>query len=210
MKGVEMPFRSFLFFLFCLTASGLALSQQPETTDLSGNWLITADLFGTLIYERMDLAQSGKNVTGKYTGDKITSGEAVDRTLHLLVTSDDGSTSDVNARLEGATLTGTAVQTDPKDKDHPTKYTFTARRIEPVQHRAPQRHEFTPTVFYRQFSPNNKPVLTISPGDTVHTTTVDAGGTDEKGVSRVLGGNPETARSISRVPIQATLWWCTF
>lgn len=187
-----MPFRAFLGFLFCLTASGLALGQQPETTDLSGNWLITADLFGTTIYERMDLAQSGKNVTGKYTGDKITSGEAVDRTLHLLVTSDDGSTSDVNARLEGATLTGTAVQTDPKDKDHPTKYTFTARRIEPVQHRAPQRHEFTPTVFYRQFSPNNKPVLTISPGDTVHTTTVDAGGTDEKGVSRVLGGNPET------------------
>ena len=35
-------------------------------------------------------------------------------------------------------------------------------------------------------------MLTISPGDTVHTTTVDAGGTDEKGVRRVLGGNPET------------------
>jgi amidase len=34
--------------------------------------------------------------------------------------------------------------------------------------------------------------LRISPGDTVHTTTVDAGGTDEKGVTRVLGGNPET------------------
>jgi len=35
-------------------------------------------------------------------------------------------------------------------------------------------------------------VLTIAPGDTIHTTTVDAGGTDEKGVTRVLGGNPET------------------
>jgi len=187
-----MPFRSFLALLFCLAASCLALGQQPETTDLSGNWLITADLFGTTIYERMDLSQSGKNVTGKYTGDKITSGEAVGTTLHLLATSDDGSTSDVNARLEGTTLTGTAIQTDPKDKEHPTKYMFTAKRIEPVQHLAPQHHEFTPTVFYRQFSPNNKPVLTIFPGDTVHTTTVDAGGTDEKGVNRVLGGNPET------------------
>src|SRR6266849_1219866 len=46
--------------------------------------------------------------------------------------------------------------------------------------------------FYRQFSAANKPVLTIDPGDSVHTTTVDAGGTDEKGVTRVLGGNPET------------------
>jgi len=35
-------------------------------------------------------------------------------------------------------------------------------------------------------------VLAVSPGDTIHTTTVDAGGTDEKGVTRVLGGNPET------------------
>jgi acetamidase/formamidase len=34
--------------------------------------------------------------------------------------------------------------------------------------------------------------LHIWPGDTVHTTTVDAGGTDERGVTRVLGGNPET------------------
>ena len=55
-----------------------------------------------------------------------------------------------------------------------------------------QRREFIPTTFYRQFSSVNKPVLTISPGDTVHATTVDAGGTDEKGVTRVLGGNPET------------------
>ena len=35
-------------------------------------------------------------------------------------------------------------------------------------------------------------MLVVSPGDTIHTTTVDAGGTDEKGVTRVLGGNPET------------------
>ena len=49
-----------------------------------------------------------------------------------------------------------------------------------------------PTTFYRQFSASNPPVLRIWPGDTVHTTTVDAGGTDEKGVTRVLGGNPET------------------
>lgn len=84
-----MPFRAFLGFLFCLAASGLALGQQPETTDLSGNWLITAGLFGTTIYERMDVAQSGKNVRGKYAGDKITSGETVGTALHLLATSDD-------------------------------------------------------------------------------------------------------------------------
>jgi len=49
-----------------------------------------------------------------------------------------------------------------------------------------------PEIFYRQFSAATKPVLKIAPGDSVHTTTVDAGGKDEKGVTRVLGGNPET------------------
>jgi len=37
-----------------------------------------------------------------------------------------------------------------------------------------------------------KPVLSVSTGDTIHTTTVDAAGMDENGVTRVLGGNPET------------------
>src|SRR5262249_35534692 len=44
----------------------------------------------------------------------------------------------------------------------------------------------------RQFSASIAPVLHIWPGDTVHTTTVDAGGVDEHGVTRVLGGNPQT------------------
>jgi acetamidase/formamidase len=35
-------------------------------------------------------------------------------------------------------------------------------------------------------------VLHINPGDTVHTTTVDAGGNDEHDQKRVAGGNPET------------------
>jgi hypothetical protein len=40
--------------------------------------------------------------------------------------------------------------------------------------------------FYRQFSALNESVLRVAPEDTIHTTTVDAGGTDEKGVTRVL------------------------
>ncbi|HSS77804.1 MAG TPA: acetamidase/formamidase family protein, partial [Thermoanaerobaculia bacterium] len=49
-----------------------------------------------------------------------------------------------------------------------------------------------PTVFHRQFSALNKPVLTIAPGDTIHTTTVDAGGVDFQNIKRSAGGNPQT------------------
>src|SRR5207302_2506634 len=96
------------------------------------------------------------------------------------------------AMVQGGRITGTSVSTDADDPSHPRTHTFTASLPPPRRAGAPQRHEFTPTTFYRQFSAVNKPVLTVSPGDTVHTTTVDAGGTDDKSVTRVLGGNPQT------------------
>jgi acetamidase/formamidase len=89
-------------------------------------------------------------------------------------------------------ITGTVIWIDGSDKEHPETRTFLADRI-PVRPQGPVKtHEFVPTVFHRQFSALNKPVLTINPGDTIHTTTVDAGGADATGVRRSLGGNPET------------------
>lgn len=54
------------------------------------------------------------------------------------------------------------------------------------------RHEFTPSVFQRQFSARDAPVLTISPGDTIHAITLDAAGRDETGAQRSPPGNPQT------------------
>jgi acetamidase/formamidase len=90
-------------------------------------------------------------------------------------------------------LSGTVIFVDASDKEHPQTRSFTARLVPPRKpNTSPERHEFTPSNFYRRFSSETKPVLTIQPGDTIHTTTVDAAGMDEKGVRRVLGGNPET------------------
>lgn len=52
--------------------------------------------------------------------------------------------------------------------------------------------EFTPTTFYNEFSATTPPVLRIEPGDTIRTKTIDAAGSDEKGVSRGKAGNPQT------------------
>jgi acetamidase/formamidase len=81
-----------------------------------------------------------------------------------------------------------------KDAGEPTPHTvlFTASPVPAFHSGSPVHHEFVPTIFYRQFSPLNKPVLIIRPLDTVHTTTVDAGGTDENGKNRSMGGNPQT------------------
>jgi amidase len=55
-----------------------------------------------------------------------------------------------------------------------------------------ETHRFDPTEFYNTFSSAHRPVLRIKPGDHVITTTIDAGGTDSKGVRRGQGPNPET------------------
>jgi acetamidase/formamidase len=56
----------------------------------------------------------------------------------------------------------------------------------------PKLVHFTPTSFYHKFSANTTPVLTIHPGDTVSTETIDAMGFDKNGIKRERGGNPLT------------------
>jgi acetamidase/formamidase len=55
-----------------------------------------------------------------------------------------------------------------------------------------QVHEFTPSVFYNEFSPATPPVLRVASGDTIRTKTIDAAGSDERGVTRGKAGNPQT------------------
>ena len=54
------------------------------------------------------------------------------------------------------------------------------------------RNEFTPTAFYNEFSATTPPVLRVEPGDTIRTVTIDAAGTDYRGVTRGKAGNPQT------------------
>ena len=158
---------------------------------VTGKWNVNADFWGTPLYFRLELKEEGGKLTGEFSGDKL-EGTVSGNTVHFLAKDEGGGTEECMASIKDGLLTGTIVFTGSENPEHPATHSFTANRTLERKAGAPRRHEFTPTNFYRQFSAVNKPVLTISPGDTVHTTTVDAGGTDEKGVRRVLGGNPET------------------
>jgi len=163
----------------------------PAQTTVTGKWFATADFFGTPIVYTLKLDQQGEKLSGDFGGDKL-EGTLKGNAIHFLAKDDQGGTEELTGTVEAGNISGTMVFVDAENKDHPETHKLTA--ILAPQRRAgpPERHDFAPTTFYRQFSPFNPPVLTISPGDTVHTTTVDAGGTDEKGVTRVVGGNPET------------------
>jgi amidase len=184
---------AFVVLLQCLLpAQNSPQRAEPRGVDvLSGRWVVSADFYGTPITFSLELNQAAEKLTGEFDGDKL-EGTVTSGTLHFVAKDDRGGAETCEAKVEGRTISGTIVFTDADDPAHPATHRFTATRVPQRRGGAAQRHEFVPTVFHRQFSALNKPVLTVSPGDTIHTTTVDAGGTDEKGVTRVLGGNPET------------------
>jgi acetamidase/formamidase len=167
--------------------------QKPAaaTGPLTGRWTVSSDFHGTPLYFKLELEQRGEKLTGNFDGDKL-EGTVNGSAIQFLAKDDRGGTEDAKGTVKGGTISGTVVFTNGDEPTRPETYPFTATLVPARRPGAPQRHEFTPTVFHRRFSPENKPVLTVAPGDTIHTTTVDAGGTDEKGVPRVLGGNPET------------------
>ncbi len=180
-----------LFVPGVLRARSAQETARPANTSVSGRWVVNADFYGSTIYFRMELKQEGDKLSGNFDGDKL-EGTLKGNNVYFLAKDEQGGTDEGKATLQGGIITGTVVFTHSDDPAHPETHKFTAELVSARRAAAPQRHEFVPITFHRQFSAANKPVLTIAPGDTVHTTTVDAGGTDEKGVTRVLGGNPET------------------
>jgi amidase len=182
-------------FLLLLVPGVLLAQNAPEAArpaggGVSGRWVVNTDFFGSTIYFKMELKQEGEKLTGNFDGDKL-EGTLKDNTIYFLAKDEEGGTDEGKGIVQGGTITGTVIFTHPNDPEHPT-HKFTAELVPARRAGAAQKHEFVPTTFHRQFSALNKPVLTIAPGDSVHTTTVDAGGQDEKSVTRVLGGNPET------------------
>ncbi|AFL88045.1 putative acetamidase/formamidase [Terriglobus roseus DSM 18391] len=172
--------------LFAATAS----AQQPNA---GGKWITNIDTFGTPTNWNLTLEQNGDHITGELGGDKL-EGSLKNGKLSFHAKDPQGGYEDVTATVSGDTITGSLVWAQNAAVSHPTTHTFTATRAALKTGVAPQPtfHDFTPTVFRRQFSAAYEPVLTVNSGDTIHTWTVDAAGYDATGTPRSLGGNPQT------------------
>lgn len=158
-----------------------------QTADLGGNWIFTLTRYNEPELRRLKLEPKEQGFTGKLMG------------LDLKVSDRDGKVEmDCAYKENEATkscgkLTGTGSANEMKGagKFFDQEVTWSAVR-EKSAAAAPQRREFVPSQFHRQFNGNTPAALNLNPGDTVHTTTVDAGGVDEKGAHRSMGGNPLT------------------
>lgn len=169
--------------LLCLLAS------TAHAEPLDGRWIVTLDSFGVPSFYVMKLTQTGDQVTGDFAGDKLT-GTIKAGALDVTGKDNDNGYEILKGTVKGGVLTG-SVEIQFSGQNKPTTQAFTATLVRPRSAK-PTRHVFAPTQFHRQFSPLIKPALVIGAGDTIATSTVDAGGFDATGTQRSQGGNPQT------------------
>jgi amidase len=157
----------------------IALWTTPAAAQsVAGEWAVTVHEAFALNFMRLSLTVNGDTVSGSASGRPV-EGTFTRGTLTFKVRN-----ATATGTLDGADLKGDLVFPDRIVK-------WTAVRI-PPRPGAPTTHDFEPSAFHLYFSSKVAATLRIHPGDTVRTWSVDAGGTDPKGVRRSAGGNPQT------------------
>jgi len=174
-------------FLLLAGCCWLCYSQ----TALSRQWLLTTDIYGNSLHQRLTISAKGEELTGKLDGDALT-GEISGNHLHFIATDKRNNTTEVDAQLQQNKMNGElSVTFSNAPKEH-VKHKFSGYALEESPAGRPDTIEFRPTKFYNRFSAEIAPVLTIWPRETIHTQTIDSGGVDEHGVTKALYGNPQT------------------
>ena len=170
--------------LVCLLA--FVVTGLAAPADVSGAWIFHIVAFGEETSPaRVELKVQGDKVTGTLNELKL-DGTLEGDALKLKATRPDGGEfATLEGRVSGAELRGTAKRGDDT-------FEWVARPVPPPSTAEPQTRTFEPAEFHRYFSGTIAPAMHINPGDTVRTTTVDAGGRDANGKRRSNGGNPET------------------
>jgi acetamidase/formamidase len=163
-------------------------------SDLAGRWEVTTSFPGGTYVAGLELTADGQRYVGrsgylvpdvesfpyKYVGTMEQDG------LHLQMMAPGGGAAfgTLVLKEKNGVLSGSGLL----DKQ---PIEVSARRPLPPP-AAPRVITYAPTVYYRSYSGANPPALRIFPGDTVHTTTVDAMGHDRRDVAATMPGNPLT------------------
>lgn len=174
-------------FLLLLSAAW----TQGKAAESTAQWLVTTDLWGNAAYQVLEIPDGQGALTGIFDGDPLT-GKRNGQAIEFVVTGKDAAVYRFNGLQTQDAIAGTADYPDTNHKDQRASHAFTARRLPQRKGESPQRHDFVPSSYSNEFSPHRAPVLTIWPGDSVRTTTLDSGGVDQHGKTQALFGNPQT------------------
>jgi acetamidase/formamidase len=181
-------YRPFLASSLLTLAASLAAQQPAPSATLDGTWTFwrhqpnASDFplrgeFRTIGDSVTFIAVNGLSVHGRSTSAGLTlAGTAANKKTPITA----------SVRWDGDSLIGRG----KGGSDSIPALWFVRDRARPAS--APTRQTAHPTEFHRVISASPRPLMHLWSGDTVHTETVDAGGTDSSGKRRSAGGNPLT------------------
>jgi amidase len=172
--------RGIFLFLFACAASA------QEAASPAGKWISDLKFFQENNYQRLELSLDGTKLSGKL-GNNNFEGVFQDGRIEGTVKPNPQQTIKLQGLLQGDRIEGSATMLEAK-----VDLQWEVRRESPAGTAPPKTHTFEPTEFHHFFSDAIAPALHLNSGDTVKTWSVDAGGTDPKGVRRTSGGNPLT------------------
>ncbi len=179
-----MPIRALAMCCLLLASPGVRAAIHES-------WVVATDLWGNPAYQSLEIEVDGNRLSGTLDGDAL-EGRRDGQRVAFASTTRDGTRYAFEGRRRGEAMSGTA---DYPDSNHPgvrIAHAFTARRLPSRPPGPPRRHDYAPASYANEFSPHRAPVLTVWPGDTIRTTTIDSGGVDADGITRALFGNPQT------------------
>src|SRR5438128_2663500 len=183
-QNVAMTIKDLRIAIFALGCAAALYSQSGKPTDIDGDWVAAITFFDNTEYRRMTLHRQGDDLTGT-AGDLKLHGAIHQGKVEFEGTNEKGATAHFSGTVDHGEMSGNA-----KWRGDDVKWKAMRPVARPAD--APRNHVFEPKEFHRMFSGAIPPVLHIFPGDSVKTWSVDAGGSDSKGVRRSLGGNPDT------------------
>lgn len=176
-----------LLTLLAVLLAGPAFAQERSAE----HWIVVTDMWGTAAYSTLDLIRDGERLSGTLDGDPL-EGTITSKAIHFAARDRQGTVYAYAGTVSGETLAGDA---DMPDSNHPgvrIPHRFTARRLPKRPAGGPRTWDYRPAAFSNLFSADRAPELTLWPGDSVRTSTIDSGGVDAQGVTRALFGNPQT------------------
>src|SRR4051794_22377838 len=149
----------------------VCLPLLASAADLTGRWNLHLIRFGEeFAAARVEFKAEGAKLTGTLNELKLEGTLEGDRVQVKATRPNGDAWGTFDGRLTGETMAGSVKQSEDE-------FEWKAVRVRESS-AAPSTHTFEPKEFHRVFSGTIPPALHINPGDTIRTTTVDAGGRD--------------------------------
>src|SRR5262249_19210992 len=93
----------------CIAACLFMFTSSPRLSYAESSppreWLLTTDIYGNSLHQRLTILTKGDDVVGTLDGDAL-KGTIAGNLLHFVATNNRGNTTEVDARFVGDKVTG--------------------------------------------------------------------------------------------------------